>query len=74
MMIRAAAEHHISWAVAGRSEGRLRSALERAGEVVGADLSSVQILVCDSSDTSSLLSMAQQAKVVLNCVGPYRQD
>lgn len=69
---RAAEEHHLSWAVAGRSEGRLRAVLDRAGKVVGADLSSTPIIVADSSSTSSLLAMASQAKVVLNCVGPYR--
>ena len=31
--------HQISWAVAGRHEGRLRAAVARAGAVVGADLS-----------------------------------
>ena len=56
----------------GRDEGRLKAALARAGAVVGADLSRVPAIICDSSDTSSLLAMATQAKVVLNCVGPYR--
>jgi len=69
---RAAKEHQISWAVAGRNEGRLQAAVARAGAVVGADLSSVPLIVCDSSDSSSLLQMAQKARVVLNCVGPYR--
>ena len=80
----------ISWAVAGRNEGRLQAAMARAGAVVGADLSSgddhdvmmvmvtdnifspVPLILCDSSDSSSLLQMAQQARIVLNCVGPYR--
>ena len=31
-------EHNLSWAVAGRHEGRLRAALARAGAVVEADL------------------------------------
>ena len=33
---------------------------------------SVPLILSDSSDSSSLLAMAQQARVVLNCVGPYR--
>jgi len=69
---RAAVEHSLSWAVAGRDEGRLKAALTRAGAVVEADLSRVPVIICDSTDTSSLLAMASQAKVVLNCVGPYR--
>jgi len=69
---RAAVDQSLSWAVAGRDEGRLKAALARAGAVVEADLSRVPTIICDSSDTSSLLAMASQAKVVLNCVGPYR--
>ena len=85
--IRASVEHGLSWAVAGRSEGKLQAVLDRAGKAVAADLSSTPVIVsarltlypfliynqiADSSDTSSLLGMAAQAKVVLNCVGPYR--
>jgi len=69
---RAAKEHNLSWAVAGRHEGRLRAALARAGAVVEADLKAVSVIVCDSGDSSSLVQMASQARVVLNCVGPYR--
>ena len=36
---RAAQQHQVTWAVAGRSEGRLRAALARAGAVLGTDLS-----------------------------------
>jgi len=69
---RASVEHGLSWAVAGRSEGKLQAVLDRAGRAVAADLSSTPVIIADSSDTSSLLGMAAQAKVVLNCVGPYR--
>jgi len=69
---RAALEHGISWAVSGRSESRLLDTLSSAGIAVGADLSKTPIIVCDCSDSDSLLKMAKQAKVVLNCVGPYR--
>ena len=33
---------------------------------------SVPTIVCDSNDDSSLIAMAKQARLVLNCVGPYR--
>ena len=69
---KAAVEHGLSWAVAGRDEGRLKAALTRTGEVVGEDLSGIPTIICDSSDSDSLKAMASQAKVVLNCVGPYR--
>ena len=42
---RAAQQHRVSWAVAGRSEGRLRAALARAGAVLGTDLSRGNIIV-----------------------------
>jgi len=69
---RAAQEHRISWAVSGRNEGKLRATLDSAGQRLGADLSSTPIIISDSSDQPSLLAMAAQAKIVLNCVGPYR--
>jgi len=65
---RAAQEHRISWAVSGRNEGKLRATLDSAGQRLGADLSSTPIIISDSSDQP----MAAQAKIVLNCVGPYR--
>ncbi len=32
----------------------------------------MQVIVADVSDQSSLEAMASRARVVLNCVGPYR--
>jgi len=69
---RTANTENLCWAVAGRSESRLRAVLDTAGKAVKDELSSIPIIIADSSDTNSLLSMASQAKVVLNCVGPYR--
>jgi len=71
-VVRAEKEHGISWAVAGRNENRLREALDRSGKSCGEDLKNKTILVCDSTDQDSLLAMASRARVVLNCVGPYR--
>jgi short subunit dehydrogenase-like uncharacterized protein len=36
------------------------------------DLTSIPLIICDVKDELSLSNMAAQAKVVLNCVGPYR--
>ena len=44
---RAAAEHGLSWAVAGRSEGKLLAVLDRAGKAVAADLSTIPVIVSD---------------------------
>jgi len=69
---RAAKEHGVTWAVAGRNESKLLQVLKNASETVGADLKESPKIICDCSDTESLALMARQAKVVLNCVGPYR--
>jgi len=42
---RASIEHGLSWAVAGRSEGKLQAVLDRAGKTVAADLSSTPVIV-----------------------------
>ena len=46
--------------------------LANASKATGLDLSKVPIIICDTGDSKSVLDMANQAKVVLNCVGPYR--
>ena len=52
-MIRASLEHGLSWAVAGRSEGKLHAVLDKAGKAVGADLSSTAIIVSELFNPSS---------------------
>ena len=49
-----------------------RKVLANASKATGIDLSKVPIIICDTGDSKSVLDMATQAKVVLNCVGPYR--
>jgi short subunit dehydrogenase-like uncharacterized protein len=38
----------------------------------GADLAAITVVVADVEDESSLQEMASKARVVVNCVGPYR--
>ncbi|MGV9290651.1 saccharopine dehydrogenase family protein [Streptomyces sp. NPDC003719] len=56
----------LSWAIAGRDEGRLRRLAERlpGGTDVG-------MLRADVSDPASLRALAEQARVVASTVGPY---
>jgi short subunit dehydrogenase-like uncharacterized protein len=61
-----------TWAVSGRNESKLRTVLTNASKATGLDLSKIPIVVCNTSDADSIFSMASQARVVLNCVGPYR--
>ena len=46
--------------------------LANASKATELDLSKVPIIICDTGDSKSVLDMANKAKVVLNCVGPYR--
>jgi len=63
----------LKWAVAGRNEDRLTKSLVTAAlRLPGFDYSKIPILICDVKDQSSVNRMVTQAKVVLNCVGPYR--
>lgn len=67
-----AKERNLTWGVAGRSEDKLKDALETMGKKVEADLSETPIIITDIKDDESLLKMAERAKVVINCCGPYR--
>lgn len=42
------------------------------GEFTGEDLAAVKVVEADVKDASSLQQMASQARVLVNCVGPYR--
>lgn len=63
--------HNFSWGVAGRSEEKLKEVLKNMGSKVGADLSTIPIILCNIEDDDSLFQMAQRTKLVINCVGPY---
>lgn len=57
----------LRWAIAGRSEAKLRSVRASLGD--GA--SGLDLIVADSTDSAALAAMAGQTKVVLSTVGPY---
>jgi len=73
---RAASEdpHGLKWAVAGRNAAKLAGVLEQAAANTGfEDLpKETDVILCDVNDKSSLEAMAAPARLVLNCVGPYR--
>ena len=62
----------LKWAVAGRNKNKLEGVLAEMGKKAGKDLSKTQIIIADVGDEKSLVEMAKQAKVVVNCCGPYR--
>jgi short subunit dehydrogenase-like uncharacterized protein len=61
-----------TWAVSGRSESKLQSVLGAATKETGLDLTKIPLIICDINDDESVLQMASRARVVINCVGPYR--
>ena len=67
-----AEQENLSWAIAGRNMAKLQKVLSEASSRTGKNLEEIAIIIADSSSTNSLEEMAKQARVVLNCVGPYR--
>lgn len=61
-----------TWAVAGRNHVKIRDVLSEVSAKIGEDLSDTKVIIADVSVYSSLLFMCSQAKVVVNCCGPYR--
>ncbi|KAL0881990.1 hypothetical protein ABMA27_001740 [Loxostege sticticalis] len=62
----------VTWAVAGRSESKLKSLLNDISSKTTIDLSSIKVIVADVGDYDSLKTMCSQGRVLLNCCGPYR--
>ena len=63
---------NLRWAVAGRSKEKLKNILQQTSDELGKDYSGIDVIVADVKDGESLNAMCSQAKLVLNCVGPYR--
>ncbi len=64
----AAAHPDLRWAMAGRSEDKLKAVREEMG--VPAD---TPLIVADSSDPASLKAMAERTRGVVTTVGPYQK-
>ncbi|XP_021378454.1 saccharopine dehydrogenase-like oxidoreductase isoform X1 [Mizuhopecten yessoensis] len=65
-------ERGLTWAIAGRAMGKMQKVLEQASKKTGKELDSIPVLIADTTSESSMVEMCKQAKVILNCVGPYR--
>ncbi|XP_049812677.1 saccharopine dehydrogenase-like oxidoreductase isoform X1 [Schistocerca nitens] len=61
-----------TWGIAGRSSKKLKQILDDISKKTGEDLSYIPIIEADLQNFDSLLHMASRARVVVNCVGPYR--
>lgn len=62
----------LTWGVAGRSEQKLKEILDEQAKILEADFSQIPIIEADIKDEESLKRMAQRAKIIINCCGPYR--
>ncbi|XP_005100947.1 saccharopine dehydrogenase-like oxidoreductase [Aplysia californica] len=70
-MARIAEEESLEWAISGRNITKLQGVISKASERTGKRLDDVPIIISDINSSESLVTMAQQTKIVLNCVGPY---
>ncbi len=61
------ADPSLRWAVAGRSEAKLKEILSEIGAPA-----SIPLIVADASDPASLATMAARSQCVLTTVGPYQ--
>lgn len=62
----------MTWGVAGRNKEKLEAVLKEMGGKSEKDLSHIPIVIADVKDDESLKKMAEQAKIIVNCCGPYR--
>lgn len=69
-----AKKENIKFALAGRSEKKLKSVIEESKKYLqsnGETIDDVPIILADVNDENSLLEMCKKTKLVMNCVGPY---
>lgn len=59
--------HGLRWAAAGRSESKLRSVQQE----LGADDTSMPLLLANADDQRSLEALCRQCEVIISTVGPY---
>nr|XP_019546511.2 saccharopine dehydrogenase-like oxidoreductase [Aedes albopictus] len=62
----------MNWGVAGRNRSKLEETLAEMGQKANTDLSHIPIVMADVGDRKSLVQMARDCSVVVNCCGPYR--
>lgn len=60
--------HQFTWGISGRNQERLEAVLKEFAP----DADNVPVIIADVKDEESLKKMAEKAKVVVNCCGPYR--
>lgn len=62
----------VKWAVAGRSPDRVKRTLALVSQQTGIDVTNTPVIPASLEDRSSLLRMASETDIVMNCTGPFR--
>ncbi|KAG8238949.1 hypothetical protein J437_LFUL018699 [Ladona fulva] len=68
----AAEKPSLTWGISGRNKTKLEDLIKEISEKTGKDLSNLPVVVANNDDEDSLCEMAAKARVIVNCVGPYR--
>lgn len=63
---------NMNWGIAGRNRSKLEATLAEMGQKASTDLSHIPIVTADVGNQQSLVQMARECNVVVNCCGPYR--
>lgn len=63
---------NMNWGIAGRNRSKLEATLVEMGQKASTDLSHIPIVTADVGNQQSLVQMARECNVVVNCCGPYR--
>lgn len=61
------ADGEVKWAIAGRSEGKLKALKDG----LGASAAKLPIILADAADDDALAALCRQTRVVISTVGPY---
>jgi short subunit dehydrogenase-like uncharacterized protein len=62
----------LRWALAGRSEEKLKAVRSRLADIAPA-LADLELVVADASDAAALTEVAGRSRLVVTTVGPYQQ-
>lgn len=69
-------QENVTWGIAGRSKSKLTDTLKSVSTELSINddnlLDQVEIIEVDVNNQDSLRQMCERARLVINCVGPYR--
>ncbi|MEK9713307.1 MAG: saccharopine dehydrogenase NADP-binding domain-containing protein [Thalassolituus sp.] len=64
-------DEDLKWAIAGRSEAKLRKVRGTLVKALGEKAGTVDIITADADDKASLAALCDQTRVIVSTVGPY---